>query len=139
MLTLDSPAFQELRRDFNEWLPAIIEGRDKFVPAHPCRSDVPPAHWQPTARAIIAKVAAKSACRPDDLVGPRRGAIHAGPRTIAYLLVHDLCPYLNVREIADLFGGRDRTTITHGLDRAREMTAENPAWRALYDEVKAEF
>lgn len=139
MLTLDSPAFQELRRDFNEWLPEIVKGRDKFVLAHPTRADVPPAYWQPAARTIVALVAAKTACKPDDLTGPRRMAVHARPRSLAYLLVHDLCPHLTIGEIAHLFGGRDRTTITHGLAQARKALASSEAWKALYDEVKAEF
>lgn len=139
MLTLESDAFRALRRDFNEWLPSILEGRDKFIPAHPVRADVPPAYWQPAARRVIALVAAKTACRPDDLAGPRRSAIFNRPRTLAYLLIHDLCPHLAIKEIADLFGGRDRTTITHGIAAARAAIGSNDAWRALYDEVKGEF
>lgn len=136
MLTLDSPVFQELRRDFNEWLPAIQRGDDKFIPAHPRMADEPPAHWNPAISRIIAVVARKARCKTSDILGPNRSAVYSRPRAIAYLLVAEACPHTSHTEIASYFGGRDRTTVTHGINMAKEAIEGSEAWRDFFEDVK---
>ena len=139
MLTLDSPAFQELRRDFNEWLPAIADGRDKFVPAHTTHAEEPPKHWYPEVSRIVAAVARKAGCKPSDLLTPNRQHLYARPRMVAYLLAVETCPHLSYTVIARAFAGRDRTTIASGLVTARRLIAENEDWREFHDAVSREI
>ena len=136
MLTLDSPAFQELRRDFNEWLPAIADGRDKFVPAHPgMATEEDPAEQR--IERIISLVASRAACTPREITGPRRSVAYSRPRFIGYLLAYEMVPDASLPRIGRAFGDRDHTTIMHGIKVARQSIAENDAWREFYEKVKA--
>lgn len=141
MLTLDSPAFQELRRDFNEWLPHIVRGEDKFVPASPIHrepGEAMPVGIDPLVTAIMAAVARRAACKVEDLRGPRRSAVYARPRFIAYLLISELVPRMSLPQIGKAMD-RDHTTIMYGIKRAKAYIADSDAWRAFYEEVKGEF
>lgn len=140
MLTLDSPAFQELRRDFKEWLPHIINGLDKFVPAHSSHRDSKPEEhvFEDIVLSILRSVARKCSCKVEDLRGPRRSAIFARPRMLAYLLVSDLAPNLSLPRIGRAFD-RDHTTVMRGIKVARQAIQNSAEWRALYEEIRAEF
>jgi chromosomal replication initiator protein len=59
---------------------------------------------------------------------------HAQERQIAYLLCRDFTD-LSMPLIARHFGGRDHTTILHGINRAREFVETNPVLKSAYERL----
>ena len=58
--------------------------------------------------------------RLSDLIGPKRVRTIARPRQIAMYLAKQLTPR-SLPEIGRRFGGRDHTTIMHGVRRIEEL------------------
>jgi chromosomal replication initiator protein len=58
--------------------------------------------------------------RLSDLIGPKRLRTIARPRQIAMYLAKQLTPR-SLPEIGRRFGGRDHTTIMHGVRRIEEL------------------
>jgi chromosomal replication initiator protein len=58
--------------------------------------------------------------RLSDLIGPKRVRTIARPRQIAMFLAKQLTPR-SLPEIGRRFGGRDHTTIMHGVRRIEEL------------------
>ncbi len=62
--------------------------------------------------------------RLSDLVGPKRTRIYARPRQVAMYL----CKQMTSRSLPDIgrrFGGRDHTTVMHGVRRIEELRARD--------------
>lgn len=73
---------------------------------------------------IVAQVAAESGFSVDQLVGRGRGAAPlAGARHVAMALVAARMPGLSLSQIGRMFGGRDHTTVAHGIARGRALLA----------------
>lgn len=74
----------------------------------------------PTIADIVEYVAERYGVTSDDLTGPRRARRLSEPRQRAYALAREVTGR-SLPAIAAAFGGRDHTTILHGIraDKAR--------------------
>ncbi len=75
-----------------------------------------------TIEEIQRRVAEHYNVRLSDMVGPKRLRTIARPRQIAMYLAKQLTPR-SLPEIGRRFGGRDHTTIMHGIRRIEELMA----------------
>ena len=75
-----------------------------------------------TIEEIQRKVAEHYNVRLSDLIGPKRLRVIARPRQVAMYLSKQLTPR-SLPEIGRRFGGRDHTTIMHGVRRIEELMA----------------
>ncbi|MFN4193108.1 MAG: chromosomal replication initiator protein DnaA [Tabrizicola sp.] len=73
-----------------------------------------------TIEEIQRKVAEHYNVRLSDLIGPKRLRIIARPRQVAMYLAKQLTPR-SLPEIGRRFGGRDHTTIMHGVRKIEEL------------------
>ncbi len=71
---------------------------------------------------ILRKVAEHYNIRLSDMVGPKRTRTIARPRQVAMYLAKQLTPR-SLPEIGRRFGGRDHTTILHGVKKIEELMA----------------
>jgi chromosomal replication initiator protein len=77
-----------------------------------------------TIEEIQRKVAEHYNIRLSDLVGPKRHRNIARPRQVAMFLAKQLTPR-SLPEIGRRFGGRDHTTIMHGVRKIEELVASD--------------
>ena len=68
-----------------------------------------------TLREIAVEVAAKYRITLDDLVGHDRSVCYVHPRQEVYYRAYIECPHLSYPEIGRRMGGRDHTTVRHGV------------------------
>ncbi|KAK0332698.1 hypothetical protein LTR94_023851 [Friedmanniomyces endolithicus] len=67
-----------------------------------------------------------------DLTGPMRPNRIARPRQIAMYLMRNYCPHLSYPHIGRLLGGRDHTTVLHGVRKIEDLiTRADPFVRHL--------
>jgi len=78
-----------------------------------------------TIEEIQRKVAEHYNIRLSDLIGPKRVRTIARPRQIAMFLSKELTSR-SLPEIGRRFGGRDHTTIIHGVRKVEELRASDP-------------
>ena len=71
---------------------------------------------------IQRKVAEHYNIRLSDMIGPKRLRNIARPRQVAMYLAKQLTPR-SLPEIGRRFGGRDHTTIIHGVRKIEELMA----------------
>lgn len=71
----------------------------------------------------------------EQIVGPRRQKELVLPRQIAMFLIYEECktPF---EKIGEMLGGRDHTTIMHGVDKIREMAGRDREVQKLIFEVR---
>ncbi|MFC3118641.1 helix-turn-helix domain-containing protein [Jhaorihella thermophila] len=67
------------------------------------------------------KVAEYYNIRLSDIIGPKRLRSYARPRQVAMYLCKQLTSR-SLPEIGRRFGGRDHTTVMHGVRRIEELT-----------------
>lgn len=77
-----------------------------------------------TIEEIQRKVAEHYNIRLSDMVGPKRHRNIARPRQVAMFLAKQLTPR-SLPEIGRRFGGRDHTTIMHGVRKIEELVASD--------------
>ncbi|WP_127901249.1 chromosomal replication initiator protein DnaA [Solirhodobacter olei] len=77
-----------------------------------------------TIEEIQRKVAEHYNVRLSDLIGPKRVRTIARPRQIAMYLAKQLTPR-SLPEIGRRFGGRDHTTIMHGVRKIEELMGQD--------------
>lgn len=84
---------------------------------------------------VIAKTAKYYGLSSSDLKGKSRKApVVAARHAAMYLLKTELgIPYMR---IGDLFGGRDHTTVMHGVEKIEEMRKTSPQIRQNLEEIK---
>jgi chromosomal replication initiator protein len=75
-----------------------------------------------TIEEIQRKVAEHYNIRLSDMIGPKRLRIIARPRQVAMYLAKQLTPR-SLPEIGRRFGGRDHTTIMHGVRKIEDLMA----------------
>ena len=80
---------------------------------------VAPSFLMPVSE-IQRKVAEHYNIRLADMIGPKRLRTIARPRQVAMYLAKQLTPR-SLPEIGRRFGGRDHTTIMHGVRRIEEL------------------
>ena len=77
-----------------------------------------------TVEEIQRKVAEHYNIRMSDLIGPKRVRTFARPRQVAMYLAKTLTPR-SLPEIGRRFGGRDHTTVIHGVRRVEELMVQD--------------
>lgn len=100
--------------------------------AAPCRRRAP------ASAEIIARVAYETGLRYADIVGKSRKAPIARVRFATMWLICDI-RQSNLVQIGVALGGRNHTTILHGLSKAEEKRLSDPAFRLLLDRVRTFF
>ena len=88
-----------------------------------------------TIEDIQRKVAEHYNIRLSDMHSPRRARPVARPRQVAMYLAKHLTPY-SLPEIGRKFGGRDHTTIIHGVRKIEELCGSDRGLREDLDALK---
>ena len=57
-------------------------------------------------------------------------------RYIAYTIIKDTYPKVSHQNIGELFGGRDHSSVSHGLDKFKDMWSLEPPFREKYLTIK---
>jgi chromosomal replication initiator protein len=99
-------------------------------------------HYRPdsaTPKAVLAVVATLFAVTQADIVGTSRLRVYVRPRQMAMLLMRRYCPECrnSLPAIAEQFGGRDHTTVMHGINSARRRAKITPEYGAKLTEAEA--
>ena len=93
--------------------------------AQDCLADVLRASERKiTVEEIQRKVSEHYNIRLSDMIGPKRLRTYARPRQIAMFLSKQLTSR-SLPEIGRRFGGRDHTTVMHGVRRIEELTTQD--------------
>lgn len=73
-----------------------------------------------------------------DILGPRRQKQLVLPRQIAMFLMYEECktPF---EKIGEILGGRDHTTIMHGVDKIREVVNRDTEIQRIIGEIKQQL
>lgn len=75
---------------------------------------------------IVQTIADVTGVSIGDLCGPRRQRKLAWPRFLGFHIVRVTRPDLSLPRIGHLFGGRDHTTVIHGLRKMATLASEPP-------------
>lgn len=89
----------------------------------------------PTIAKTTAIVADLAGVTEAELLGRQRSRHLSRPRQIAMLIASEETT-ASLPTIANCLGNRDHTTVMHGIKRARELVAIDPAMAALYRAAK---
>lgn len=73
--------------------------------------------------------------RMADLIGPRRQKEFVLPRQIAMYILYEDC-HLPMERVGEILGGRDHTTILHGIEKIRQALVRDREINRLVSEVK---
>jgi len=68
-----------------------------------------------SARDVITETASRYGLTLKDMQSPRRTNAYARPRQEAYFEAYVQCPHMSLPAIGAMLGGRDHTTIRHGI------------------------
>jgi chromosomal replication initiator protein len=71
----------------------------------------------------------------EDLIGPRRQKELVLPRQIAMYILYEECS-LPYEKIGEILGGRDHTTIMHGVDKIKEVQNRDREVQRVIIEIK---
>jgi chromosomal replication initiator protein len=84
---------------------------------------------------VLAEINQYFNVKMEDLVGPRRQKELVLPRQIAMYILYTDCglPY---EKIGEILGGRDHTTIMHGVDKIKESQTRDREVQRLLIEIK---
>jgi len=85
---------------------------------------------------LITIAAAMTRIDRADIIGPRRNRMFSSVRFAIYHVAHNWGLHSS-GQIGAAVGGRDHTTILHGLDRARYMIERDAGFASLVDRLKA--
>jgi len=113
---------------------ASLVGREITLElAHECLADILKASDRKvTVEEIQRKVSEHYAIRLSDMIGPKRVRSIARPRQIAMYLSKQLTSR-SLPEIGRRFGGRDHTTVMHGVRRIEELQVSDSQ---MHDDVE---
>lgn len=87
-----------------------------------------------TADLIIDATAKYYRIKISDILGKKRTRQIARPRQIAMSLTKELTN-LSLPSIGDAFGGRDHTTVMHGVKAVAKLRAEDPELAQDYEKL----
>lgn len=76
-------------------------------------------------RAVIDHVAQHYGLTFAEITGDSRRYEYARPRQIAMYLMREFCPHLSYPAIGRMLGGRDHTTVLHGVQRIGSLMVTN--------------
>jgi len=97
-----------------------------------------PRKEPPTPEKIISHVCNFYDLKTKDLVGKRRPKRIAQPRQIAMYLMKNLTD-MTLSEIGDFLGGRDHTTIIHGVEKIEKLIVENSGINRQVSLIKSQI
>ena len=97
-----------------------------------------PQKVPPTPEKIINYVCTYYTLRTKDLVGKRRLQRIARPRQIAMYLMKNLTS-MTLSEIGDFLGGRDHTTVIHGVGKIEGLVGEDSGIREQVSVIKSQI
>jgi chromosomal replication initiator protein len=104
----------------------LVGGAITLDRAQDCLADILRASERKlTIDEIMKKVCEHYNLRMSDMVSPRRTRSIARPRQMAMYLAKKLTPR-SYPEIGRKFGGRDHTTVLHGVRKIEELIAQDP-------------
>jgi chromosomal replication initiator protein len=92
----------------------------------------------PTVRSIMEFVAAEAGVSITDLVSDRRARAISEPRQLVYWLARHLTTK-SLPVIGLAIGGRDHTTVMHGLRVVERRRASDADFRSATDRLRAAF
>lgn len=78
------------------------------------------------ARDVLEFVAADHGLSLTVMLSARRTRDLARPRQVAMYVMRTVCPHLSYPEIGRRMGGRDHTTILHGVRKIEELMSISP-------------
>ncbi|WP_274585714.1 chromosomal replication initiator protein DnaA [Neisseria leonii] len=87
-----------------------------------------------TADLIMEEVARHYRIKISDLLGKKRSQNIARPRQIAMCLTKELTN-MSLPAIGDAFGGRDHTTVMHGVKKVGQLRSEDPEVAQDYEKL----
>ncbi len=96
------------------------------------RCDAAAAIRSPSLRRIIGATARRQGLAVADVVGPSRARRVAHARALAMYLARMLTPH-SLHTIGKAFGGRDHTTVLHGIRVTQERRSSDPGLAADVD------
>lgn len=82
----------------------------------------------PRLKHILSVVSATSGLDPRDVAGDRRRANFVAARQICCFLAYHYTQY-SLGQIGQSLGGKDHTTILHGVRKLEKLLAESELWR----------
>jgi chromosomal replication initiation ATPase DnaA len=91
-----------------------------------------------TSAAILAALSSQTGIKDYELAAPSRTAIVVRARNAGYLVARRKTKK-SLPQIGEMFGGKDHTTVLHGIRRAEAWEAEDPSFAALVENINAEL
>lgn len=92
-----------------------------------------------TARAVADFVAARHGMTFERLCAPGTRRDQARPRQIAMYAIRQLCPHMSLPHIGRLLGGRDHSTVLHGVKKIEDLMHTEDRIARVVDEVMVHF
>lgn len=96
------------------------------------------AHTQLDPKKVLNGIIQYFNTKMSDMVGPRRQKELVLPRQIAMYLLYEECK-LPMEKIGQLLGGRDHTTVLHGIEKIKEAAGRDREVQRLLIEVKQQL
>lgn len=93
-----------------------------------------PIRQGPSLKSIIYAVCCEYGVDPRDMTGPRRLKEYVFARQVAYYIARKITS-LSLPQIGIGFGGKDHTTVLHGVHRIEALAAEDPALKSRIDSI----
>ncbi|GMR19283.1 MAG: chromosomal replication initiator protein DnaA [Patescibacteria group bacterium] len=87
---------------------------------------------------VIQTVCQRFSVKPEDIRSPRRAKEIVRPRQITAYLLRSMGS-LSLQKIGDLLGGRDHSTILHGIKKIEGEVEENPTLRNQINTLNVEI
>ena len=91
------------------------------------------------ARDVADFVAERHGMTFERLCAPGTRRDQARPRQIAMYSIRQLCPHMSLPHIGRLLGGRDHSTVLHGVKKIEDLLPTDDRIALEVDEVMAHF
>ena len=97
-----------------------------------------PEKAPPDPERVVSEVCTYFALKPKELRGRRRPARIVLPRQITMYLLRNLTD-MSLTEIGDILGGRDHTTVIHGVEKIKKVASEDLGVREQIQVIKTQI
>lgn len=111
-------------------LPIKIDEGERIDPAF-----IADYSFLPKANYIIQVVAERFGLSPDDVKGKRRSHKTMEARLICYYTIKKCLTNCSLRQVGIVLGGRDHSTVIHGVDRVNDLIATEPPFRRMIEKI----
>lgn len=88
------------------------------------------------AREVIAATVMHFGLPKEAMTNSARYRSVARPRQIAMYLIREMCPHMSYPGIGRLMGGRDHTTVLHGVRKITELLKSDPDLIVDVDDIR---